>query len=152
MVVHIGLATNCSAIILMLYASRSCRHLHVGNLVAGDLQGFVTCNQQTNLQAPTTAACIKHKNYGRTICSKAHVQNHNIATYSSRVRALTQAASASFLSGASNYASSVPISPSSYSPCGRAGSHHIQVVISLGRGRSVGHTSANSRKSTSRCM
>ena len=42
----IGLATNCSAIILLQYASHSCRRLHVGMLVAGDLQGFVITNRK----------------------------------------------------------------------------------------------------------
>lgn len=41
-VVHIDLA--CSTVILMLYASHSCRQLHVGMLFAGDLQGFVVTN------------------------------------------------------------------------------------------------------------
>ena len=43
-VVRIDLA--CSAAILMLYASRSCRRLHVGMLFAGDLQGFVVTNRK----------------------------------------------------------------------------------------------------------
>ena len=45
-VVRVGLSTNCSAVILMLYASRSCRRLHVGMLFAGDLQGFVGTNRK----------------------------------------------------------------------------------------------------------
>ena len=45
-VVCIGLATNCSAIILLHYVSRSCGHLDVGMLVPGDLQGFVMTNRK----------------------------------------------------------------------------------------------------------
>ena len=41
---RIALATSGSFVILLLYASRSCRCLHVGMLVAGDLQGFVVTN------------------------------------------------------------------------------------------------------------
>ena len=37
----------CSAAILLQYASRSCRHLHVGMLVAGDLQGYVVTNRKS---------------------------------------------------------------------------------------------------------
>ena len=42
--------------------------------------GFVACNQQTNLQAPTMA-CILQKNYGRIICTKANAHNHNAALH-----------------------------------------------------------------------
>ena len=58
-VVRVDLA--CSAAILVLYASRSCRRLHVGMLFAGDLQGFVgtnrkLCEQRSRLSCfPTTA-------------------------------------------------------------------------------------------------
>ena len=41
----VGLATNGSAVILLQHASRSCRGLRVGIVVAGDLQGFVMTNQ-----------------------------------------------------------------------------------------------------------
>ena len=37
----------CSAAILLQYASRSCRRLHVGMLVAGDLQGYVVTNRKS---------------------------------------------------------------------------------------------------------
>ena len=36
-----------SAVTLMLYASRSCRRLHVGMLFAGDLQGSVVTNRKS---------------------------------------------------------------------------------------------------------
>ena len=38
---RVGLAPNCSAVVLMLYASRNCRHLQVGIIVAGAVQGVV---------------------------------------------------------------------------------------------------------------
>ena len=41
----VGLATNCSAVIILQYASRSCRSLQVGMVVAGEMQGFVVTNQ-----------------------------------------------------------------------------------------------------------
>ena len=37
----------CSAAILLQYASRSCRRLHAGMLVAGDLQGYVVTNRKS---------------------------------------------------------------------------------------------------------
>ena len=37
----------CSAAILLQYASRSCRRLHIGMLVAGDLQGYVVTNRKS---------------------------------------------------------------------------------------------------------
>ena len=41
----VGLATNGSAILLLQHASRSCRGLRVGIVVAGDLQGYVDDQQ-----------------------------------------------------------------------------------------------------------
>ena len=52
---------------------------HNLRLVGHDKTLQVTCNQHTNIQAPTTAACIKHKNYGRT--SKVNMHNHNAALH-----------------------------------------------------------------------
>ena len=40
-----------------------------------------TCNQHTNMQAPTTVACILQKNYGTTTCSQANAHNHNPALH-----------------------------------------------------------------------
>ena len=50
-VVCVDLATSISAVILLLFASRSCRRLQVGLLVAGDkthrnLHGFVVTNRK----------------------------------------------------------------------------------------------------------
>ena len=42
----VGLATNGSTIILLQHASRSCRGLWVGIVVAGNLQGFVGTNRK----------------------------------------------------------------------------------------------------------
>ena len=54
---------------------------HSLRLVGHDKTLQVTCNQHTNIQAPTTAAYIKHKNYGRAICTKANAHNHNPALH-----------------------------------------------------------------------
>ena len=43
---RICLATNCSAIILLHYASCSCKDLYIGMLGANDLQGFVMTNHK----------------------------------------------------------------------------------------------------------
>ena len=45
-VVCIGLTASGSAILLLQYESCSCRHLHIGMLVAGDLQGFVVTKRK----------------------------------------------------------------------------------------------------------
>ena len=45
-IVGVRIDLTCSAIILMLYASHSCRCLHVGVFFAGDLQGFVMTNRK----------------------------------------------------------------------------------------------------------
>ena len=46
MVVRVCLATSGCTIILLQYASHSCRRLHVGMLVAGEVQGFVVTNRK----------------------------------------------------------------------------------------------------------
>ena len=43
---RVGLATNCSAVIILQYASRSCRGLWVGMVIAGGLHGFVVTNRK----------------------------------------------------------------------------------------------------------
>ena len=46
-IVVVRVDLTCSAAILVLYASRSCRRLHVGMLFAGDLQGYVVTNRKS---------------------------------------------------------------------------------------------------------
>ena len=48
---------------------------HNLRLVGHDKTLHFSCNNHTNLQAPTTAACILQYNYSRTICSKANAHN-----------------------------------------------------------------------------
>ena len=45
---------------------------------------------KTNMQAPTTAACIMEENYGTTTCSKANVHNRNPALHYSADRRSTR--------------------------------------------------------------
>ena len=42
----------------MLYASHSCRHLHVGTLVAGDLQGFVMTDRKLCAHETAFSSCL----------------------------------------------------------------------------------------------
>ena len=55
----IGLATNGSAVILLQHASRSCRGLRVGIVVAGDLQGFVD-DQQLQIVCTLNSILVFH--------------------------------------------------------------------------------------------
>ena len=45
-VVRVGLATNFPAVVLLHYASRSCRGLRVGMVIAGGLHSFVVTNRK----------------------------------------------------------------------------------------------------------
>ena len=60
-VVRVGLATNIPAVVLLHYASRSCRGLQVGMVIAGGLHGFVMTNRNTPF-------CVHMKWHSRLSC------------------------------------------------------------------------------------
>ena len=68
----------------------SCCAQTCGWLVGHDKTLQVTCNNHTNPQAPTTAACILQINYGKNTCSKANafIQRNLVNNKARRTRTM----------------------------------------------------------------
>ena len=74
---RVGLAINYSAVILLHYASHSCRHLHVGMLVAGDLQGYVVTNRKSCEHEIASSSSMFH-NHGVRMSFAARGHNSHM--------------------------------------------------------------------------
>ena len=74
---RVGLATNYFAVILLHYASRSCRRLHVGTLVAGDLQDFVVTDRKLCAHETAFSSCL-FPDHGARMSFAARVQKSHM--------------------------------------------------------------------------